>query len=127
MALSMEQDSTKEVAGDSAANVQAPFAVVRFAGKQFKVHAGCTIEVDRIEAEPGSKVELSEVLLHVAGGEAAPEVGAPLLTNHSVSAKIVGHHRGEKVVIFKKKRRKGYTKKQGHRQDLTRLLIESVA
>jgi len=100
------------------------YAIVNIAGQQFKVEKDQQIIVHRLEGEEGKKVDFKEVLLVDDGGKV--KVGAPSLKGASVSATILNHLRGDKVIIFKKKRRKGYEKKTGHRQDLTQIKIEGI-
>jgi large subunit ribosomal protein L21 len=100
------------------------YAIVNIAGQQFKVQKDQQIIVNRLEGEEGKKVDFKEVLLVDDAGKV--KVGMPSLKGAAVSATIVNHLRGDKVIIFKKKRRKGYEKKTGHRQDLTRIKIEGI-
>jgi len=100
------------------------YAIVKTGGKQYRVAAGDQITVERIEGDVGSKVSLTEVL--AIGGE-SPSIGTPTVPNASVNAKIVQQPRGAKVIVFKKKRRKNYRRKRGHRQELTVLKIEEIA
>ncbi|MBK7911370.1 MAG: 50S ribosomal protein L21 [Bacteroidia bacterium] len=100
------------------------YAIVNIAGQQLKVAKDQKVVVNRMEGEEGKKLEFSDVLLVDDNGKV--KVGAPVLKGASVSAKIVTHKRGDKVIIFKKKRRKGYQKQSGHRQDLTVLQIEGI-
>lgn len=100
------------------------YAIVDIAGQQFKVEKDQKIFVNRLDGETGSKVEFTEVLLVDNNGKVS--VGEPLVSGASVNATILAHARGEKVKIFKKKRRKGYQKETGHRQDLTQLKIEGI-
>ncbi|NVO21057.1 MAG: 50S ribosomal protein L21 [Bacteroidetes bacterium] len=100
------------------------YAIVDIAGQQFKVEKDQKIFVNRLEGEAGAKVEFNEVLLVDNDGKIV--VGEPLVSGATVSATILTHARGEKVKIFKKKRRKGYQKETGHRQDLTQLKIEGI-
>lgn len=102
------------------------YAVIRTGGKQHKVSCGDKIWVEKLEVETGSTISMPEVLAVGSGNGSSLKLGAPLLAGASVKAKVVASGRGAKVVIFKKKRRKGYTKKQGHRQERTCLLIESI-
>ena len=99
-------------------------AIIKVAGQQFKVEKDQQIIVNRLEGEEGKKVDIKEVLLVDDGGKV--KIGAPMIKGASVSATIVGHLRGDKVIIFKKKRRKGYEKKTGHRQDLTKIQISGI-
>jgi large subunit ribosomal protein L21 len=98
-------------------------AVIRTGGQQYRVSEGETIRVDQLAGEPGSKVEFSEVLL--VGGDSA-KIGKPLVSGAKVQAEIVAHGRGEKLVIFKFKRRKKYRRKNGHRQAFTAVRITSI-
>jgi large subunit ribosomal protein L21 len=101
------------------------FAIVKTGGKQYRVAAGDQITVERLEGDVGSEVSLTEVL--AVGGTETPQVGRPLLANAAVRAKIVQQPRGTKVIVFKKKRRKNYRRKRGHRQELTVLKIEEIS
>jgi large subunit ribosomal protein L21 len=99
------------------------FAIVRTGGKQYRVGVGDQITVERIEGEVGSEVSIADVL--ALGGD-APKVGTPTVVGAAVRAKIVQQPRGSKVIVFKKKRRKNYRRKHGHRQELTVLKIEDI-
>jgi large subunit ribosomal protein L21 len=101
------------------------FAIVKTGGKQYRVGAGDQIVVERIVGEVGSSIALSEVL--AIGGEAGSTIGSPKVPNASVNARIVQQPRGTKVIVFKKKRRKNYRRKNGHRQELTVLKIEGIS
>ena len=100
------------------------YAIVEIAGHQFKVEKDQRIFVNRLEGEEGSKVTFDKVLLIEDGGKV--EVGAPAIKGAKVSAKIESHLKGDKVIVFKKKRRKGYTVKNGHRQYLTSITIGTI-
>ena len=100
------------------------YAVVKTGGKQYKVAVGEKLNVEQIPAELDSQIEL-EVLM-IADGEKVT-VGAPTVAGAKVVAKVVAHGRGEKVRIFKMRRRKHYQKRQGHRQNFTRIEILSIA
>jgi large subunit ribosomal protein L21 len=100
------------------------YAVVNIAGQQFKVEKDQKIVVHRLPGEEGKTVKFDDVVLVEDAGKV--KVGTPVVKGASVSAKIIGHERGDKVLVFKKKRRKGYQKQTGHRQDLTRIQIESI-
>ena len=100
------------------------YAIVEIAGQQFKVEEGKQIFVHRLEGKEGDKVEFDQVLLTADGDKV--NVGAPTL-KAKVSAKIVEHLKGDKVLVFKKKRRKGYKVKNGHRQYLTKVSIEKIS
>jgi large subunit ribosomal protein L21 len=100
------------------------FAIVKTGGKQYRVGVGDQITVERLEGDIGAEISLNEVL--ALGGE-APKVGTPVVDGASVTAKIVQQPRGTKVIVFKKKRRKNYRRKRGHRQELTVLKIQSIS
>jgi large subunit ribosomal protein L21 len=100
------------------------FAVVEIAGQQFKVEQDQEIFVHRLEGKEGDKVEFDNVLLVDRDG--AVEVGTPTV-GVKVSASILAHLKGDKVIVFKKKRRKGYQKSNGHRQYLTKIKINGIA
>lgn len=101
------------------------YAIVEILGQQFKVEAGRKIFVHRMEgAERGSQIELDKVML--IDNEGQITVGAPVIEGASVVAEIVSHVRGEKVLVFHKKRRKGYRKLNGHRQNFTELMIKEI-
>jgi large subunit ribosomal protein L21 len=100
------------------------YAIVEIAGQQFKVEKDQQIFVHRLEAEEGSKVDFDTVLLTDNDGKV--NVGAPAIKGAKVQASVVRHLKGDKVIVFKKKRRKGYKKKNGHRQYLTEIKIDSI-
>jgi large subunit ribosomal protein L21 len=100
------------------------YAVVEIAGKQFKVAENQSIYVHRLAAEEGSKVSFDRVLLVENNGQT--KVGTPVISGSTVEAKVISHVKGDKVLVFKKKRRKGYAVKRGHRQQFTRIHIESI-
>jgi large subunit ribosomal protein L21 len=99
------------------------FAIVKTGGKQYQVAVGDQIATERIEGAIGEKISLNEVL--ALGGE-SPVVGTPTVANASVTARIVQQPRARKVIVFKKKRRKNYRRKHGHRQELTVLKVEEI-
>jgi large subunit ribosomal protein L21 len=101
------------------------FAVIRTGGKQYRVAPNDIIKIERIIAEPGDIVELGDVLL-LGGGDGGPRAGSPLIAGALVAAEVVEHTRGDKVVVFKKKRRTNYRRKRGHRQALTALRITEI-
>ena len=101
------------------------YAIVEIAGQQFKVAKDQKVFVHRLDAKAGSKVTFDNVLM-LANGEKIT-LGAPAITGASVEAKVVKHLKDDKVIVFKKKRRKGYRVKNGHRQSLTELLIEGIS
>ncbi|MFT5959118.1 MAG: large subunit ribosomal protein L21 [Polaribacter sp.] len=100
------------------------YAIVEIAGQQFKVAQDQKVYVHRLKAEEGSKVTFDNVFLLSDNGTIS--IGAPAIKGAEVTAKILGHLKGNKVIVFKKKRRKGYIKKNGHRQALTEIQIESI-
>ena len=100
------------------------YAIVEIAGQQFKAEAGRRLYVHRLEAERGSVVEFEKVLLIEAEG--GVKVGAPTVEGAKVICEVLSHVKGDKVIIFKKKRRKGYKKCNGHRQYFTELRINEV-
>ncbi|MCR5744738.1 MAG: 50S ribosomal protein L21 [Bacteroidales bacterium] len=102
------------------------YAIVDIAGQQFKVEAGKQIFVNRQAAEVGASVSYDKVLL-LAGDEGGVKVGNPYVEGAAVNATVLEHCKADKVIIFKKERRKGYQKKNGHRQYLTKLQIEGIA
>jgi large subunit ribosomal protein L21 len=101
-----------------------PYAVVETGGKQYIVRKDDILRVERLDVETGKKVDLEPVLA-VSDGKQL-EVGTPDIKGAKVKSTVVDHIRGEKVVSFKKKRRKGYSRKMGHRQELTVLKVESI-
>ena len=100
------------------------YAIVEIAGQQFKVAKDQKVFVHRLKAEEGKKVSFDQVLLIGDGDQVT--LGAPAIEGAAVQAKIVKHLKGDKVIVFKKKRRKGYRVKNGHRQALTELVIEGI-
>ena len=100
------------------------FAIVEIAGLQYKVEQNQKLFVNRLKGEKGDKVSFDKVLLTVNG---AVTVGAPAVSGIAVEAEILDHVQADKVIVFKKKRRKGYAKKNGHRQQLTQIQIVSIA
>ena len=100
------------------------YAIVEIAGQQFKVAQDQKLFVHRLADKEGAKVSFDKVYLLDDGKEVI--VGAPAITGASVEAKVVSHLKGDKVIVFKKKRRKGYRVKNGHRQSLTELVIENI-
>lgn len=100
------------------------YAIVEIAGQQFKVEEGKKIFVHRMEAAEGDNVEFEKVLL--TENEGVVNVGEPFVENTVVEGKVLAHVRGDKVIIFKKKRRKGYQKRTGHRQDFTQVEILGI-
>ncbi len=100
------------------------YAIVEMAGQQFKVAKDQKVYVHRLQTEEGKKVVFDQVLLLDDGKNIT--IGAPAINGAAVEAKVVKHLKGDKVIVFKKKRRKGYQKKNGHRQALTEILVEDI-
>jgi large subunit ribosomal protein L21 len=100
------------------------YAIVKTGGKQYKVSAGDILTVEKIEGNVGDTVFLEDVLM-ISSGEKA-DIGTPQIANAKVAAEIISQTKNKKVIIFKSKRRKGYQKKTGHRQQVTRLKIKEV-
>ena len=100
------------------------YAIVKTGGKQYRVSAGQTLRVEKLDGTVGDSVELSDVLLVGRGEETI--IGQPRVDGASVAAEIVEQGRAKKIIVFKKKRRKGYHKKQGHRQAFTSLKITEI-
>lgn len=101
------------------------YAVVETGGKQYRVEPGNSIEVERIEAEVGTEIDTPRVIVFSDGEEIT--IGTPEVADRKVVFKVVEHKRGPKVFSFKKKRRKGYSRKIGHRQEITVLKVASLA
>ncbi len=99
------------------------FAIVEIAGLQYKVEQDQKLFVNRLSGEKGDKLSFDKVLLTVNG---TTTVGAPAINGITVDAEILDHVKADKVIVFKKKRRKGYEKKNGHRQSLTQIKITSI-
>jgi len=101
------------------------YAIVDIAGQQFKVEEGRKIYVNRLSEEEGKKVNFDKVLL--IDNDKSVKVGEPTVKGATVSAKIISHMKGDKVIVFKKKRRKGYKVKNGYRDYLTQIEIEKIS
>jgi len=100
------------------------FAIVSIAGQQFKVQSGDEIFVHQLEGTEGDSVSFEDVLL--VSGDSGTQVGTPNVSGASVKATILNHQKGDKVIVFKKKRRKGYQVRNGHRQRFTKIKIDSI-
>ena len=100
------------------------YAVVRSGGKQYRVSPGGSLRVERLAGEVGSKVTLGDVLL--VGSDESVRIGAPTVAGASVVGTIVAQDRAAKVMTFKQKRRKGYRRKYGHRQDYTEIRVDQI-
>lgn len=101
------------------------YAIVRTGGKQYQVAPGARLRVEKLAGEIGETVELGDVLL-IADGDNVT-VGQPMLEGAKVTARIVEQDKAKKVIVFKKKRRKGYRRKQGHRQPFTGLEVQAIS
>jgi large subunit ribosomal protein L21 len=99
-------------------------AIVEIAGKQFKVTQDQQLYTPLLNVEAGSAITFDQVLLVEDGEDVV--IGTPTVTGVKVTGRVLNHVRGDKIIVFKKKRRKGYKKTQGHRQDYTQVLIESI-
>jgi large subunit ribosomal protein L21 len=100
------------------------YAVIRTGGKQYRVSEGDVVKVERLSGEVGDKITLADVLF--IGGNGEVKIGSPLLTNAKVTGEIVGQAKAKKVIVFKKKRRKSYSRQRGHRQHQTVLKITAI-
>ena len=101
------------------------YAVVRSGGKQYRVSPGGSVRVEKLDGEVGAKITLDEVLM--IGGEGDVKIGTPTVDGASVSGTITAQGRGNKIRVFKMKRRKGYRRTQGHRQDYTEIRIDGIS
>ena len=100
------------------------YAVIRTGGKQYRVSEGDVVKIEKLVGEVGAKITMDDVLF--VGGEGDAKIGAPLVANAKVTGEIVGQDRAKKIMVFKKKRRKGYMRRQGHRQYQTALKITAI-
>ena len=100
------------------------YAVVRTGGKQVRVTPGAAVRVEKLAGSVGDAIELGEVLL--VGGEGETRIGTPLLDGTKVVGTITDQGRGPKITVFKMKRRKGYRRKQGHRQNFTEIRVDKI-
>jgi large subunit ribosomal protein L21 len=100
------------------------YAVLATGGKQYRVQTGDILRIEKIAGEVGSSVAFDKVLLYSDGENLS--IGKPVIENAKVHARVVEQDRGNKIIVFKFKRRKGYRKKQGHRQDYTAVKIDSI-
>jgi large subunit ribosomal protein L21 len=100
------------------------YAVIRTGGKQYRVAPEDIIEVEKLAGDAGEIVQFGEVLM--LAGDGAPQIGAPTVSGASVAGQIVEQKRGQKIIVFKKKRRKNYRRKKGHRQHLTAVRITEI-
>jgi len=102
-----------------------PYAIIRTGAKQFRVEPGRTYKIPSLVGEEGGKIEFNDVLLGNDGK--AVKTGVPALKGASVTAEIVRHGRGDKIIVFKQKRRKNYARKRGHRQGFTEVRINAIS
>ena len=100
------------------------YAIIETGGKQYKVTEGEVVRVEKLAGDVGSKIDFNEVLF--VGSDKAPKCGTPFVDGASVATEIAEQARAPKIIVFKKKRRKGYQKKQGHRQDYTALKVVKI-
>ena len=100
------------------------YAIIRSGGKQFRAEPGKTLRIPSLDIDPGQEVRFEEVLLGANDDDI--KVGAPLLSGAAVTGEVVAHGKGEKIIVFKFKRRKNYRRKQGHRQKYTEVRIREI-
>lgn len=100
------------------------YAVIKTGGKQYRVAEGDTLQVEKLQGEPGDEISFDQVLL--VGGDDATKVGTPTVKGATVKAQITAQNRGKKIVVFKMKRRKNYRRKNGHRQPYTQIKITGI-
>jgi large subunit ribosomal protein L21 len=101
-----------------------PYAIIRTGGKQYRVAPGEVVRIERLAGEVGAAIEFTEVLL--TAGDGAVRIGTPLVEGVKVSGEIVGQERDRKIRIFKKKRRKNYRRRRGHRQSITAVRVTAI-
>lgn len=102
------------------------YAIIQTGGKQYRVQAGTKLKVEKLSQEIGAEIEFPEVLLVSSDNGSGAKIGQPFVEGATVSAKILKHPRAPKVIIFKKRSKKGYKKIQGHRQNLTEVEIKEI-
>ena len=102
-----------------------PYAIIKTGGKQFRVEPGRTYKIPSVVGEEGGKIEFNDVLLGNDGNKV--KTGIPMLKGASVTGEIVRHGRGDKIIVFKQKRRKNYARKRGHRQGFTEVRINVIS
>jgi len=100
------------------------YAVIRTGGKQYRVAPGDVVHVERLAGDPGAAIEFTEVLL--TGGADAVRIGTPLVAGVVVRAEIIAQGRGRKILVYKKKRRKNYRRRRGHRQSITSVRVTEI-
>jgi large subunit ribosomal protein L21 len=119
-----ENTTTKKAKVDSLAAPLSPYAIIETGGKQYRVSVGDRLSVEKLDVEAGGSVTFDRVLL--VGGGGSTTVGAPTVSGASVTATVEETYRGAKIVVFKYKAKKGYRRRTGHRQSLTRLNITGI-
>ncbi|HHU62667.1 MAG TPA: 50S ribosomal protein L21 [Clostridiales bacterium] len=100
------------------------YAIIRTGGKQYRVQEGDVINIEKLNGQPGDMVTFEEVL--AVGSEDGIKIGTPVLQGAKVDAKVLGHGKGKKIIVYKYKAKKGYRRKQGHRQPFTRVEISKI-
>ena len=100
------------------------YAIVTIAGQQFKINENTPVFVHRLDAKEGDTITFDQVMM--IGGNGSVTVGTPTVSGASITAKVIAHVKGDKVLVFKKKRRKGYQKMNGHRQSFTKIHIDKI-
>jgi large subunit ribosomal protein L21 len=100
------------------------YAIVRDRGMQYRVEQGQTLQIDRLEQEPGTEIEFDEVLL--VRNDETVQVGTPLVTGAKVRARVMGMFKGKKIIVFRYRRKKRYRRRTGHRQQYTRVQIQEI-
>lgn len=100
------------------------YAVIKTGGKQYRVTEGMNLKVEKLKGDAGAKVDLDDVFF--VGGNGKARIGTPKVDGASVSAEIVRHAKDKKILIYKKRRRKGYEKKRGHRQEYTEIKVTKI-
>ena len=113
------------MAMETTSEPKARYAIVDHGGRQFRVEVGDHLTVDRLDGEIGARIELGRVLLAQDGDEV--RIGKPALSGAKVEATVLGHERGEKILVFKFKKTKNYRRKRGHRQELTKVRVDSIS
>lgn len=100
------------------------YAIIKAGGRQYKMTEGANLRVEKLVGEPGADINFADVLM--IGGDGDPRFGTPTIANASVAARIVRQAKAKKVMVYKKKRRKGYEKKRGHRQEFTEIKVTKI-
>lgn len=101
------------------------YAIIETGGKQYRISEGTVLNVEKLDTDVGEEVVFDKVLL--INNEGSTEVGSPYLTGKKVSAKVMAHGKGKKIIVYKYKPKKNYRRKKGHRQPFTRVIIEKIA